>query len=172
MPIPVTCSQCGHVLSAPDHAAGRTGNCPQCGAQIQVPAPQFREGGPGPRGGMFASGMRPAVTPQAIGGDDPSASWVHHPKSAGDLTVQDHGGDGQAAWGGLRAEGSGVDEASPAPRTTPGAGPILAKLVSISVRCECNTIIAAPLHAAGKTGKCPQCGQGVLIPEVQILDVG
>lgn len=37
MPIEVQCPHCGHVLAAPDAAAGRQGSCPNCKAPVQVP---------------------------------------------------------------------------------------------------------------------------------------
>lgn len=37
MPIHVTCPGCGKSINAPDHAAGRTGTCNDCGTSIAIP---------------------------------------------------------------------------------------------------------------------------------------
>jgi len=46
MPIEFRCTKCGSLLRTPDGSAGRTAQCPQCGAQMPIPGPQSAEPSP------------------------------------------------------------------------------------------------------------------------------
>jgi hypothetical protein len=41
MPIQFECLKCGKRLKAPDHAAGKTSKCPQCGSPVTCPEPIY-----------------------------------------------------------------------------------------------------------------------------------
>ncbi len=68
MAIKFKCS-CGHILSVPDHFAGKNGKCPKCQQQVRVPKPAGptaaqAAGKPAPSGKA-----KPATTPQPpVGG--------------------------------------------------------------------------------------------------------
>lgn len=66
MPIPVAC-QCGQQFSAPDNLAGRTVQCPKCGAGLAIPHPQAQVApAPNPLGGM--PGVPAGMDPNAAAG--------------------------------------------------------------------------------------------------------
>jgi hypothetical protein len=47
MPVKVRCSECKHVVNAPDRARGKAVKCPQCGHAIRVPAEKAAPAAPG-----------------------------------------------------------------------------------------------------------------------------
>src|SRR5579871_3268180 len=63
MPISVTCGACKKQFSVPDHYAGKTGKCTQCGAPILAPSPPSF--GSDDQLGSF-DGKAPAPPPQVV----------------------------------------------------------------------------------------------------------
>lgn len=62
MPIKFACPNCGHRITAPDTAVGRTGKCPQCQNSVTIPARQATEPPPVPAqeaAAVLAQELRP-----------------------------------------------------------------------------------------------------------------
>jgi DNA-directed RNA polymerase subunit RPC12/RpoP len=65
MPVKVRCSECQHVVNAPDRARGKAVKCPQCGHAIRVPAEKAapatpgaqKAGAPPPSGSMVIANL-------------------------------------------------------------------------------------------------------------------
>src|SRR5262245_2324893 len=76
MSISVVCSTCAAKLRAPDSSAGRTLQCPKCGAAVRVPGPAQRAPAPPPPSSPLAPPVRlgrapepppqPAYTPEGV----------------------------------------------------------------------------------------------------------
>lgn len=74
---------CGHVLSVPDHLAGKSGKCPKCQKGLKVPQPAASTAAPA--GSPAGAGGKPAAaskTPPAAASGKPSAAKATRPATA------------------------------------------------------------------------------------------
>jgi len=139
MPIEFRCTQCGSLLRTPDGSAGRTAQCPQCGARMPIPGAGAEQPSPAERLVI----QEPAASEQ-------SAPFAAEDEQAAD-TMNPYAAPG--------AYGSGADFALPAGRAASRvSGPAIA-LIVVGILSLCEQILGL-MGNIFQVAVLPQMGPG------------
>ncbi len=186
MPITFEC-ECGTKITVADALAGKQTKCPKCAEQVPVPAPA-----PAP---SDAPAEKPTEKPAETSPEAPTeraeakdaveakAEEAKAEPAAGKAEAKADDEKKPAPAADEKADEKKADEnAEPAaPKTIPAATKASGGFRRLSAikkgatkivrfKCQkCQNSLSVPLTNAGKSGKCPHCGEKVMAPKVKLI---
>ena len=157
MTIEFSCQGCGKSMRAPDAAAGKKGQCPQCGTLNTIPL----AGGDTPSTSSFSPptpAPGPAPSPAAAGTLEFACGScgrsMRSPASAA-------GKKGKCPTCGAVTQ---IPLSAPAPAAASSGGGAASGAPIVFACPSCQREVKTPAAAAGKQGKCPHCQSVIRIP--------